>query len=121
MLGRKRITPGHRCEMGGDLLSLKGNLGVQFPAALFFNNADRPFEIHRMIARVVAFDDSTPPDQVDPVIAQSFKDVLDEYVRIQIEFPREAKVTKANTVLATLLRRDRQNWEFEAPYTLNKG
>lgn len=98
--------------IGAELTLTANQTGIQFPEASFQNGVDKPFEIHRMIPRVYALDESgillpTQPDQ----------STLQGLVRARItDLGREQLITKNPTLLDTLVKgSSERTWEFADP------
>jgi hypothetical protein len=94
--------------------------GQQFPEATFAHNIDKPFEIHRMIVRLTAFDGSDPP-----VILVVQPTVLEKVIRLRVtDTSKNELMTKNAHLVDTLISSvegDKGFWDWEDPYTLVRG
>lgn len=111
----KLITMRIPYEMSGELVLTSAQTGQQFPDATFANNIDKPFEIHRLIPRVTALDDtgvalSTQPDQ----------ELLQSLIRVYItDLGKNTILTKSATLLNLLTKgSSERTWEWADPYYL---
>jgi hypothetical protein len=90
--------------------------GRVFPEASFLHNVDKPFEIHRMIVRLVAF-----PTSFESIveIPETQPDTLEERVKLRItDLSKNENLTKAATFVSNLLAYNTGFWDWEEPYTI---
>lgn len=102
----------------GELTIVSSQTGLQFPDNMFSNNTDKPFEIHRAIPRLWAFDDegvmlSTQPDQ----------DLLGGLLRMTInDLGLNQIITKAPTLVSLMVKgSSERTWEWADPHYLTRG
>lgn len=108
-------------EMSGELIlpSADGSTtGVQFPDATFMNSVDKPFEIHRMIPRIIGLGAtnitfSPQPDQEE----------LASLVRLRMTDLGLDQVLTKNATLVSLLTKgsSERTWEFADPHYLTRS
>lgn len=108
-------------EMSGELVlptSDGTTTGVQFPDATFLNSVDKPFEIHRMIPRVIGLGTtnivfSPQPDQEE----------LASLVRLRMTDLGLDQVLTKNPTLISLLTKgsSERTWEFADPHYLTRS
>ena len=112
--GRK-IVQREPFVMAGTLVMRASQTGQQYPSASFLHNADKPFEIQRLVPRAVGVVALTPVNVTG--------DFGDRYISARVfDFDRSHDLVKASTVLPNLIKSDRfHTWEFGEPYYLNKG
>ena len=109
--------------MPGEIIVQNGATGVPFPEATFLHAVDKPFEIHRMIARLTPFDNQATPVQLSPAVsvvqAQLLDYILEHYIRIRVrDTSKNENMTKNAQLLATLWGAHDRVWEWEDPYTI---
>jgi hypothetical protein len=101
-------------SMPGELQLDAESQGVQFPEATFLHNVEKGFEIHRVIVRLTALDDSTPP-----IVLATQPTILDKLVRLRItDTSKNEVLTKNAQLVDSLLKDNERTWEWEDPYTL---
>lgn len=110
-------------HMPGELVVANNTAGVPFPDATFLHTVDKPFEIHRVIARVTPMTNETPPAVVSPVSLvvqqQSLQEILESYVRLRIQdTSKNENLTKNPSLMGGLSPKSTRVWEWEDPYTL---
>ncbi len=127
-MGRLPATWGERVimdrvpyEMSGELILPTADsttAGVQFPDATFMNTVDKPFEIHRMIPRVMGLGAtnilfSPQPDQEE----------LASLVRLRMTDLGLDQVLTKNPTLISLLTKgsSERTWEFADPHYLTRS
>jgi len=105
-------------EISGEQIVVSAAPDTQFPDNTFSNNTDKPLEIHRMIPRVYALDDSdvlltTQPDQ----------ELLAGLIRLQInDLGINQIITKTATLIGLLTKgSSERTWEFADPHYLTRG
>ena len=102
----------------GELLLTTGQLAQQYPDSTFLHAADKPFEIHRMIPRVIALD-------VNQVVLspQPEQDLLAALVRTRItNLGITQPLTKAPTLISALTKGSAERtWEWAEPQTLERS
>lgn len=111
----RQITHRTPYEMGGTVTLDAESSGVYFPQPTFMHQFDQPFEIHRMIPRVIALDDEGAPlaTQVDPLILEFMTKVM------ITSLTPVATITKAAERISGLVKgNDEHTWEFADPFTL---
>lgn len=119
MFAGQKIRARFPYTMPGELVLAFSASGVQFADVIYTNTTVYPFEIHRMIPRVYALDNTglllgTQPDF--SLLAALVKlDLLD--------FRLDMKMTKAATAIDALVKgSSERTWEWAEPYTLpNSG
>jgi hypothetical protein len=101
--------------MPGELILAGNQTAVQFNDALFTNNVDMPFEVHRMIPRVTALDDAN-----DALANQPSQELLNALVRARVnDFGKNAIMTKNPALLSVLTKgSSERTWEWAEPYYL---
>jgi hypothetical protein len=99
-----------------------GATGVQFPEAVFLHNVDKPFECHRVIVRVMPFNDAATPVILTPVFVGAVNNllqILQKYVAIRIrDTSKNEALTKASAIIGDFQTGDAMTWEFQDPYTM---
>ncbi len=102
-------------EFPGEIIIQDAQPSIQIPNAVFQNGTDKPFEVHRMIPRVMAYDSSnvllaTQPDQ----------EMLLALLKIEIEDTGlNQALTKAPTRLNALVKgSSERTWEWADPHYL---
>jgi hypothetical protein len=101
-------------EIPGELQLAASAQANQFPEATFLHNVEKPFEIHRVIIRTSALDNSDPP-----VVLTAQPTILDKLVRVQIrDTSKNEALTKAAQLIDTMLKANERTWEWEDPYTI---
>lgn len=104
-------------SMPGELSVAQSQVGQQFPEATFLHNIDKPFEIHRMLVRLTAFDNATPP-----AILAAQPATLEKVIRLRINDTSKNEILTKNAHLVdTLISSEvgaAGSWEWEDPYTL---
>jgi len=112
---KKLITMRIPYEFAGELSLTTGQSGVQYPDATFMNNIDKPFEIHRMIPRITALDNTGLP-----LTTQPDQDLLQSLVRVQVtDLGKNSPLTKSPTLLKLLTKGTAERtWEWAEPYYL---
>jgi hypothetical protein len=112
--GRK-ITLRVPFTMPGELILAGNASGVQFPDATFTNNADMPFEAHRMIPRVIGLDgaNNVQPNQMN-------EETLQNLIRLRINDFGKNVIMSKNPALIDLLVKgtSERTWEWADPYYL---
>jgi hypothetical protein len=113
-------------SMPGELIVAAGQIGVQFPESTFLHNADKPFEIHRMIPRVTGLDDTDAvATVVNPAVISllTATDVLEALTRIRVfDFSKNENLTKNAQLLTTLTKgTSEKTWEWAEPYVLTRS
>jgi hypothetical protein len=98
--------------MYAEMAITTNQISTPFSEAVFQNNADKPFEVHRFIPRFLALDSegvalATQPDQA----------LLASLVKITIKIiSREQNITKAPTRPVALTKGSAENtWEWADP------
>lgn len=109
--------------MRGEVLVPNATIGVPFPDAVFLHTVDKPFEIHRMKATIMPFNNATPSVVVSPatlvVQAQDLRTILADYVRLEIvDQSKNEKLTRNPTLVESLVDNEARTWEWEDPYTI---
>lgn len=109
--------------LSSTLVVTNGATGVQFPEAVFLHNVDKPFECHRVIVRVMPFDDDDdgatilPPTFVGAV--PGLLQILQKYVGIRIrDTSKNEALTKATAIVADFQTADAATWEWSDPYSM---
>lgn len=103
--------------MPGTLVIGSAVSNLQFPTATFMQTEDKPFEIHRMIPRVIAVDASNNPatgvntDTMLRLVSLQLQDLGKD------QFLTKQAVTLINFVKGTT----EKTWEFADPYYLRKS
>jgi hypothetical protein len=110
----KEITFRIPYSMPGEMQLEADSQGVQFPEATFLHNVEKCFEIHRVLVRLTALDDSTPP-----VILTTQPTILDKLTRLRItDTSKNEVLTKNAQLVDSMLKDNERTWEWEDPYTL---
>jgi hypothetical protein len=111
--------------MPGELLVPNGSAaGTPFPEAVWLQNIELPFEIHRFGSVLTPFDNATPqapivPDQM--ILFPSLPDILAKFVKLRIEDSgKNQKITRNDTRISSMLPKLMPFWEWEEPYTITK-
>jgi hypothetical protein len=112
----REITARTPYNMEGEIILAPSLSGQTYPDSTFLNAVNRPFEVHRMVPRVIALDDEELP--VDP--QPSDLDLLMNLVKITVEnLTANDKMTKAAQLISTLVKGSaEQTWEWAEPYYL---
>jgi len=104
-------------SMPGELTVQASQSGQQFPEATFLWNQDKPFECHRMIVRLTAFDNATPP-----AILTNQPTILEKLIRLRVaDTSKNEDLTKNAHLVDTLICSEVGScgsWEWDDPYTL---
>lgn len=102
-------------SMPGELLVAANAQGQQFPEATFLNSTDKPFEVHRMVVRLTAFDGQDPPVILDTQPG----DILFKTIRLRVlDLSKNELLTKSTHLASLFLRQNELTWEWTDPYTL---
>jgi len=108
--------------MPGEIVIANNTTGIQYPEATFLHNADKPFEVHRMIARITPFDNQTPPVVLSPVVigaVPGFMNILEKFVRLRVrDTSKNENMTKNAQLIGVWTPENRRTWEWEEPYTM---
>lgn len=112
------ITDRFPYNMSAELVLTTGQAATQFPDSAFLHSLDKPFEVHRMIPRVVANDGSSVP-----LITQPDQELLAALVRIFItNLGITQTMMKAATRLNALVKgSSERTWEWAEPQTIQRG
>jgi len=95
-------------------------LSDAFPDSAFLQNTDKPFEVHRMIARVTLLDDHDP-QQVIFLTEDQYKALL-RCVRVRVnDVSKDQLITKNSQLLSDLLNESTGTWEWYDPYTISRS
>jgi len=101
-------------SMPGEQTILANTANNAFPADVFKNDTDKPFEIWRAIVRLTAQSTDAPPFIYEPQPAS-----LSKHVRIRIvDTAFESRLNKAMQLVDSLQADDSLTWEWEVPYTI---
>lgn len=113
----KDITMRYPFVMPGELL-VSASTNTIFDQNTFIHNIDTPFEIHRMIVKLTAVDDSETP-----VIFEPQPTTLDRRIRLNIEnlSAVNVKLNKAPALPRLLMKENEMTWEWEDPYTIQRS
>lgn len=105
-------------EFSAELALATGAAATQFPNSAFLHSIDKPFEIHRMIPRVVANDGSSVPIEPQPDM-----ELLLMLIRLELtNLGINQIMTKGPTRLGALVKgSSERTWEWAEPQTLAKG
>lgn len=112
---QRTITMRQPWGMYGELIVTSAQTGRPFPEATFLNSTDKPFEIHRMIPRITALDNTgvalTPQPDLQDLLA---------LVKISInDLGKNTPLQKSPTRLRSLTKGTSEvTWEFADPYYL---
>lgn len=111
------ITKRDPYSMYGEIVLTTGASG-SFPEANFNHNVDQPFEIHRLIPRVVGLSGALVTSGV--VATQPDQLLLMSLIKINIErIGGTIKLTKLATPIANLVKGSSElTWEFADPDTV---
>ncbi len=103
--------------MPGTLILASAQGPLQFPSTTFMLTEDKPFEIHRVVPRLLAVDGSNLP------IEGVAQDLMTRLISIQIEdLGKEQFLTKEAVPIYGLTKgTTEKTWEWADPYTLRKG
>lgn len=101
--------------MAGTIVMGASKTGEQFGSAAFLHNVDDPFEVVRMVPRVVGVD----PDE-EANLTGAFGD---RYLSCRVtDFGLGIELVKASTLIPNLIKSNRfHSWEFGAPHTVKHG
>ena len=100
--------------MPGELTLAENQAGVEFPPAAFSYGRDKPFEVHRMIARFTAFG----ADDVQ-LSVQPSQQLMASLVRLKVvDFSKSNQFTYNAMLASAFMRDDTVTWEWEDPYTI---
>jgi hypothetical protein len=100
--------------MPAELVVLANTANNGFPADVFKNDADKPFEVWRMIVKLTAESVDAPPFIFDPQPT-----TLAKHVRIRVvDTSFESRLTKAMNLVDTIQTDNALTWEWEVPYTI---
>ena len=115
----REITARTPYNMEGELTLAPSLSGRTYPDSTFLNAVNRPFEVHRLIPRVVALDAESLPISTQP----SQLDLLMNLVKANIEnLTANDKMTKSAQLISTLVKgTSEQTWEWAEPYYLPNG
>ena len=119
-----KIVERYQYEMPGELLAF-ASTDDSFPQSQFINDEanGRPFEIHRMIVRLTAFDDGSYVNGApNDAFAQPFEPQPDVSMMIEIQIrdlSRNEDVTKAASLVGGLSKANTQTWDWEEPFTID--
>lgn len=115
---QRKITFRQPWAFFGDKLITAAQQNIPYPDATFQNSTDKPFEIHRMIPRVVAQD----ADGI-ALAAQPAQELMQSIVRIMInDLGKSTPLLKSPTPLDSLVKgSSERTWEWAEPYYLVKG
>lgn len=110
----RQITDRNPYTMYGSI-SMLPSTSSQYPDATFANNADKPFEIHRIIPRVYGQDAGQLP--VSPQAAQ---ELLASLVRLRIvNILLNYEMTKTPAAIDSMVKgSSERTWEFADPHYL---
>lgn len=112
------ITDRFPYNMSAELTLVSGQAATQFPDSAFLHSLDKPFEVHRLIPRVVANDGANVllPSQPD-------QETLQALVRLFIlNLGITQTMMKAATRLNALTKgSSERTWEFAEPQVLQRG
>lgn len=114
------ITYREPFAMEGVAILDSAQVGFQFPEGTFTHASDKPFEIHRMIPRVIGTDDDDiPVDCTD----QCSQDFYFNFIKLRInDLGKTMEMTKSSTYLASLVKGSSETtWEFAQPAYMAKG
>jgi hypothetical protein len=105
-------------EFYGEISVVSAQQNKQFPDATYMNNTDKPFEIHRVIPRVLALDTNGVAVSVQPD-----QELLMALVRVMInDLGKSTPLMKSPTPLDSLVKgTSERTWEWAEPYYLVKG
>lgn len=107
-------------QMPGEFVLTSGNALTQFPDATFQNTQNKPFEIHRMIPRVIPqLTDVVAFDQ-EALGGQPSQTVLAQLVRLHVtDLGLNQLLTKAPTLIEALVKgSSERTWEWASPHTI---
>lgn len=114
----KVITDRFPYNMSAELTLTSNSPATQFPDSAFLHSLDKPFEVHRLIPRVVANADGGVmlPEQPD-------QETLAALIRIFItNLGITQTMMKAATRLNALVKgSSERTWEFAEPQVLQRG
>lgn len=115
---QRKITFRQPYEMYGEKSVTSAQQNQQFSESTFLNATDKPFEIHRMIPRVVALDDSDVA-----LSSQPDQSLLQSLVRLTIvDLGKNTPLTKSPTPPDSLTKgSSERTWEWAEPYYLVKS
>lgn len=106
-------------NMPGELAVSFNTTGNQFPDAVFSHQVDKPFEIHRVVPRIVALNSN------DLVLGdvQPTQDLLGQLVRLFItDFGKNENLMKSPALIDVLTKgSSERTWEWAEPYTIDRS
>jgi hypothetical protein len=102
-------------EFPGEIQLVSSQPAIQFPQAVYQNGIDKPFEVHRMIPRVMAYDSE---DML--LLVQPDQEYLQALIKIEIlDVGLDTMLTKAPTRLNALTKgSSERTWEWTDPHYL---
>ena len=107
-------------QMDGKAILEENASLVSFDPAQYEHTVDKPFEIHRVLVRVIAmgFDESIDPVNNIPLEPQPT--ISEEMVQVLIEFISQSgqKLTKELTRPSVLVKNNTRVWEWDEPLTM---
>lgn len=114
----KVITDRFPYSMAAELRLTTGQIITQFAASSFLHSIDKPFEIHRLIPRVIAQDSeglllTTQPDQ--ELLASLVRLLM---TNLGINQPMMPNATRISVLTKGSSER---TWEYAEPYYLKNG
>lgn len=116
---RRKIMRRMPYSMGASIDVLSSEPGRQFPAASFLHNVDMPFEVHRLVPRVIGVDASDPTQVVLPLVEG------DRFISFRVtEFGKKENevLTKASTLVPSVIKSNTEHtWEWTEPNYLQKS
>lgn len=114
------ITYREPYAMEGVKLITSAQTGQQYQPGTFTHAADKPFEIHRLIPRVYAYDAN---NVIVPVEDQPDQSYLQALIKVKIQdLGKTMPLMQTSTYLASLVKgTSEMTWEFAEPCYLAKG
>jgi hypothetical protein len=106
--------------LSGTITVTSSQVGVQFADAVFINNVDKPFEVHRMIPRVTGFDTATPAVML---ASPPTDEEMEKILRLKIsDLSLNQAMMKSSTYLEALTKGTAEKtWEWAEPYTIDRA
>jgi hypothetical protein len=104
-------------------IEVEPKTSVVFPEKSFLHNVDKPFEVHRMIVRIVTKGTFPPPNDPGPEeLFEAQPDTLEERVRIFVaDRGKNENMLRSASLVSDLLAFNTGFWDWAEPYTIVKS
>lgn len=119
----KRIVSRWPYDMTGEMVVALGDTGVPFPDATFESNIDKPLEVWGVHVELYPLTNATPPVDVNPVLAQTFKAMLADLVKLSLTYVSlEQRISKAKERVSALVDKNTGVWVWApSPNTIGRS